>query len=128
MDPHTSHQLSDRGFTTVQFVATAALALLATVWLMDALVVRYAQGVMGMAATEGARAGSVAAAPLSACSGEARSWLADGLGGAMGDGLDVECALDGVVVSATVTGRFDAWLPGVDDWDVERTASAVREP
>lgn len=128
MDPRPGDRLSDAGLASVQFVVAAALALLATVWLADALVVRYAQGVMGVAAREGARAASVAIDPGPACRTEAAAWLADGLGGSMGDRVVVECRGRSGLVEVTVSAAFDAWMPGVPDWRVERVATAALEP
>ncbi|MEX1287403.1 MAG: hypothetical protein AB1Z57_05650 [Acidimicrobiia bacterium] len=128
MDPSPGHRLSDGGLASVQFVIAAALALLATVWLADALVVRYAQGVMGVAAREGARAASVASDPGPACREEAAAWLADGLGGSMGDRVTVACRGRAGIVEVTVSGVFDAWMPGVPDWSVRRVATAALEP
>lgn len=126
MDPRPGHRLTDRGFASVQFVVAAALALLAVVWLADALVVRYAEGVMGVAAREGARAGSIAGGP--ACRATADEWLEEGLGGAMGDAVTVVCEGSPTEVRVTVEGTFDAWMPGVPVWRVVRSAAAVREP
>jgi hypothetical protein len=126
MDPRPGDRLSDRGFASVQFVVAAALALVVVVWLADALVVRYAEGVMGVAAREAARAGSVDG--RASCLAEATAWLDDGLGGSMGDAVSVRCVASPSIVTATVEGTFDAWMPGVAAWEVSRTASAVREP
>ena len=102
--------------------------MLATVWLLDVLVVRYAEGVMEMAAREGARAGSTAETPVPACRAEAQAWLGGGLGGEMGSDVDVACSVDAGSVDVAVAGRFGAWLPGVPDWEVEVRSTAVREP
>lgn len=126
MDPRPGDGLTDRGFASVQFVVAAALALAAVVWLADALVVRYAEGVMGVAAREGARAGSLDGGL--ACREEAGAWLEDGLGGSMGEAVFVECLGTATTVEVVVSARFDAWMPGVPAWEVSRSATAVREP
>ncbi len=126
MDPRPGPRLSDRGFASIQFLVAAALSLAAVVWLTDALVVRYAEGVMGVAAREAARAGSIGGAQ--ACRTEAAAWLDGGLGGSMGDRVAVDCVDRPTSVEVTVHASFDAWMPAVPAWQVSRTASAVREP
>lgn len=127
MDPRAGDEITDdHGFASVEFLVAAALSLLLLVWLADFLVVRYAEGVMGAAAHHGARAGSVAGDPA-VCAATADGWLDDALGG-MRQRIGVACRVSGTHIEATVTGRFDAWLPGAPAWEVGRTVTAVIEP
>lgn len=126
MDQGTGDRLTDRGLASIQFVVAAALALVMVVWLTDALVVRYAEGVMGVAAREGARAGTMGG--RASCRAEAMAWLDEGLGGSMGGGVEVTCRVVGDTVEAVVVGDFDSWMPGAPAWHVERVAVAVVEP
>ena len=129
MDQGTGDRLrDDQGLASVEFVVAAALALLMAVWLADALVVRYAEGVMGTAAREAVRAASRVDEPVPACRAEAAAWLDGALGGSMGRTVQVTCSASTTEVTATIVGTFDAWLPGVPAWSVGRTATAVREP
>ncbi len=117
----------DRGFTTVEFVAAAALALLFTAGLLDVAVVQYATGSVRSALEAGTRAGARIGADDGDCEAAAGQWLDDVLGGSRGDLVELTCSRDAVTVRAEASATWDAWLPGVPDWEVHVVSARPRE-
>ena len=117
----------DAGFVTLEVVVASALALLVVVVLANLLVVQYARGVLRAAVDEGARAGSRVDAGAEVCEARARAALDDLLGGALGDGVVVRCAVDDDAVVAEADGVLPGWVPPVPDLRVAARALAVRE-
>lgn len=118
--------MSDRGFSSVQFVLASALALILFLALANLVVVQYGRGALRSALEQGARAGSVAGS-VTECEAAARDVVSQLLGGAMSDGLTVTCTVDGDVVVATGSAVFQSWTPLTGDFPVEMTSEAALE-
>lgn len=118
---------SDPGFSSIQFIAGAGLALLVFVVAVNIVVVMYARGVMHAAADEGARAGSRASAGADICEQRGNEAIDEMLGGRLGDGVHIRCADAGGHVVAAATGTFRSWLVYGWEWTFEVESRAVRE-
>lgn len=91
------------------------------------VVVQYGQGAVRSSLEEGVRAGSRVGAGEGECLAAARDSLANLLGGAMGGGIVVSCALGDGRIVATAEGSFPGWLPGIAEFVVDAEALAVKE-
>lgn len=115
------------GFVTVQYIAVVGLSLVFVVALVNVVVFQYGRGVVRAALDEGVRAGARATAGVAECESRAGDVLADLLGGAMGDGVDIGCTDQGTHLRATADVVFVGWLPAVPDWRFTAEAVSVRE-
>lgn len=119
----------ESGLTTIQYVATAGLSLVLLVLVANLLVDLYARGVVRDALDEGARAAVVPGTSVETCETRARQVLDDLLRGPVGDGIAIECTIDGAFVVARARGSLPSWLPSlVPPWSVAFDAFALREP
>lgn len=124
---------SDRGFGTIEYLAAVALSLLLLVVVANFVVVQYAQGVVRAAVDEGVRDGAryfredEPAAVEARCEHRAQEVLHNLLRGQMGRRLTLRCTATSTEVIAAIGGRFEAWLPGIPDFDAGTTAVATRE-
>ena len=116
---------SERGMATPQFVLAAGLSLLLFVAFANLIVFQYGRGVVRAALDEGVRAGAPLGAVLSDCQERVDSFIGDLLGGEMGRGVEAQCGLDGNLVVANATVRFEGWV--VPDWEFQLAATAVKE-
>lgn len=117
----------DGGTITVAHTAAAGLVLVVVVALANSLVVAYGRGVVRAALDEGVRAASRAGTGVADCHQRAQQTIDDLLGGAMGSGVQVTCAVGDTVATAAADVVWPSWLPGVPDWSFGVAAAAVRE-
>lgn len=128
MDKGTAdRQLGERGVSSIQFLLASVLGLMLFLVFANLLVVQYGRGAIQSALDQGARAGSLAGS-ASDCLATAEDVLEQLLGGAMGDGVEVECVDGGGLVVASATAIFDSWTPLVPDYAVSLESVAVAEP
>jgi len=129
VDSNTAARLSrqEAGFSTPQFVATAALALFLFVLLANMIVFQYGKGVVRGALAEGVRAGAPSGAGVIDCERAAEDMLANLLGGTMGEDVHVGCAESGTEVTASADVTFVSWVAGVPDWSFRMSARSVKE-
>ena len=117
----------DDGFLTAQFVVAVAFSLLLLVVIANVIIVQYARGVVRSAAEEAAQAGSRLTATSAECIERGNEVLESLLGGAMGDGVSISCAVGPTEVAATIEYSFHPWLPLIPDWTGSQTSFAVKE-
>ena len=79
------------------------------------------------ATDEAARAGSFANAATAACEARAASTLGDLLGGPLGDGVTVTCAVAGNDMVATADATLTSPIPGLGAWSFTLEARARNE-
>lgn len=128
MDKGTAdRQLGERGVSSIQFLLASVLGLMLFLVFANIVVVQYGRGAIQSALDQGARAGSLAGS-ASACEVTAGRVLEQLLGGAMGDGVEVECSVGGGLVVASATAVFDSWTPLVPDYAISLESAAVSEP
>ena len=116
--------------TTVQFVLATALSLVVFVAMANVVVDLYARGVVRAALDEGVRAGAPFDATAGNCAARTREVVRGLLGGQLGRGVRVSCALSaaGEAVEARADVVLGSWLPGVvPDWSFTLTGRATRE-
>jgi hypothetical protein len=118
--------VGDRGVSSIQFVLSAALALVLFLALANLVVVQYGKGAVRSALEQGARAGSTSG--VAACEATANQVIADILGGRMSDGLVLNCSLDGGAAMASASVTFESWTPLTPDFAFHLSATAVEEP
>lgn len=119
--------MSDRGFTSVQFVLAAGLSLVLFVALANLVVVQYGRGAVRSALEQGARAGAVAGT-VAACEETAWSVVDQLLGGSMSNRLEMSCVVGGGGVVASASVVFEAWVPLTPDFEVSLSTEAFLEP
>lgn len=117
----------ESGSTAPAYVFAVGVSLIFFVLLVQFVVWQYGRGVVRAALDEGARVGAPAEASLADCETRAVDVLADLLGGAMGDEVEVRCTQAGSQVVAEATVTFRAWLPPSPDWSFQVAASARKE-
>jgi hypothetical protein len=121
---------SDReaGHATVTMLLAIAISLTVFVTMVNVMLFLYARGVVRAAVDEGARAGSLADTSVGECQARAQSALDDLLGGPLGDGVAVTCALVGGEMVATGNATLTSPIPGFGAWSFTLEARAVDEP
>lgn len=112
--------------SSVQFVLASALGLVLFVALANLVVVQYGKGAVRSALEQGARAGTTAGE--AACEGTAGEVIEDLLGGAMSDGLVLECSPSGSSMVATASVAFESWTPLTPDFEFTLTSRGLTEP
>lgn len=117
----------DRGVTSVQFLLASALGLVLFLMLANVVVVQYGRGAVRSALEQGARAGSLEGDPA-VCQARAVEVLDQLLGGRMSDGLVLECAPSGNVMTASASAVFQSWIPLLPDFPVDLSSEALIEP
>lgn len=117
---------SDRGFSSLQFLIAASLALVFFVALANAVVVQYSRGAMRSALDQGVRAGSISGS-VSACELRIGETIGELLGGSIGQGVNYECRLDGSLMVAEGRVVVESWTPMAGDHEVTLTAAAALE-
>ncbi|MDX1469134.1 MAG: hypothetical protein R3258_07310 [Acidimicrobiia bacterium] len=127
MDKGTADRgLGETGISSVQFLLASALGLVLFLVFANLVVVQYGRGAIQSALDQGARAGSLAGS-TTACEETADDVVAQLLGGAMGDSVQVWCVMSGGVVVASGTAVFDSWTPLAADFAVSLESAAVVE-
>lgn len=117
----------DRGVTSVQFLLASALGLVLFLILANVVVVQYGRGAIRSALEQGARAGSLEGDPA-VCEVRAAEVLDQLLGGRMSDGLVLECAPTGSVMTASASTVFRSWMPLLPDFPIDLSSEALIEP
>jgi hypothetical protein len=113
----------ERGFATVQYVATVGLSLLLLVLFANLLVDLYARGAIRDALDEGVRAAAARGATIDECEARAAEVLTGLLHGPIGDDVRVRCETEGASVVARAEGSLPSWLPfAVPPWRVSYEA------
>lgn len=107
---------------------TVAIGMLVFVGMVNVLLFLYARGVIRAAVDEGARAGSFANTSTAECQARADDALGDLLGGPLGDGVTVQCAVIGAEMVATANATLTSPIPGIAPWSFVTEARAVNEP
>lgn len=127
MDTGISDQrLSDRGFTSLQFVVASSLALIVFTVLANVVIVQYSRGAMRSALDQGARSGSIAGTE-EACEDRVSQVLAELLGGSIGETVSFDCLVAGPVMRATGKLVVSSWTPFTADFDLSLHAEASLE-
>ncbi|CAN5851756.1 hypothetical protein BH23ACT4_BH23ACT4_06560 [soil metagenome] len=127
MDTGISHRrLSERGFTSLQFLIASSLALVVFAVLANMVVVQYSRGAMRSALDQGARAGSIAGTE-EACEDRVSQVLAELLGGSIGESASFDCLVAGPVIRATGELVVSSWTPFTADFDLQLSAEASLE-
>ncbi len=104
------------------------VALLMTLFLVNALLMLYARSVLQHAADTGARTGARTAGTEIACETWAEEAIA-GLASLYADSASVECARDALDTTATVTATLRPLFADLGpDWEVTVRATSVTEP
>lgn len=104
----------------------SALGLLLFLAVANLVVVQYGRGALRSALEQGARAGTVRGAD--ACAETAVSVVDQLLSGAMSDGLEITCAIEGGSIRADGRAEFVSWTPLAERFPVHITVNAVLEP
>lgn len=127
MDTRIADQrLSERGFTSLQFLVASSLALVLFVMLANVVVVQYSRGAMRSALDQGVRAGSIAGTE-EACEERVSQVVGDLLGGTIGETVGFDCLVAGPVMRATGELVITSWTPFTPDFDLELSAEATLE-
>lgn len=127
MDTGISDQrLSERGFTSLQFLVASSLALIVFTVLANVVVVQYSRGAMRSALDQGARAGSIAGTE-EACEDRVSQVLSELLGGSIGETASFDCLATGPVMRATGNLVVSSWTPFTADFDIQQSAEASLE-
>lgn len=124
---HPSRRAEEDGAVTIQYVWGAALSLVFLVLIVNLVAFQYGRGVVRGALDEGVRIGSRATAAAAECRVRAAQVLDQLLGGPLGDGVTVDCQVQGDVVVATADGEFRSWIALVPDHRFSMRAVAVKE-
>lgn len=129
MDPRPapSRLSDDAGFTSLQFVLAAGLAMLMVVGLVQLIAYQYTRGALVAALERGVRAGAVAGSGADECQAALADSLAEVLGGTVGETVTVGCEADAESVRARATGTLPAWFAGGPDLGIDVEALARRE-
>jgi hypothetical protein len=119
-------RLSERGFTSLQFLVASSLALVVFALLANVVVVQYSRGAMRSALDQGVRAGSIAGTE-EACEDRVSQVLGDLLGGTIGETVGFDCLVAGPVMRATGELVVGSWTPFTPDFDLRLSAEASLE-
>ena len=117
----------ESGQASVTYLLATATSMVIFVLMANLLIFLYARGVVRAAVDEGARAGAVANASGVECEARAADVLSDLLGGKLGDGIAVSCAVVGPELVATATVVLDSPYPGLGTWNFTAEARAIDE-
>lgn len=118
--------INDRGVTSVQFVLASGLALIVFVIFANLVVVQYGRGAVRSAIEQGARSGTVHG--IEACESVGNLALGNLLGGQMGDGVVIDCRVEGQEMVAVGNAVFESWTPVTPDFVVHVETRAAIEP
>ena len=118
--------MRDSGFTSVQFLVAASLALVFFAALANVVVVQYAKGALRSALDQGVRAGSMVGSP-EACEERVGQVLDDLLGGAIGSTTEYCCDQAGPLITAFGSLTVESWTPLGPDYYVELVAEGATE-
>lgn len=113
---------ADRGHVTPAFVGVVGMTMVLLALLANVLFVRYAEGVLHVAAEAGLRRG-LAVADAAECVLRAEQALDAGLGPMAAQVDTPTCTLDAVGGQVSIQARFVGWMPLVGDRDVAVRAS-----
>lgn len=117
----------EEGFASLQFVVAAGLAMLMVVGLVQLIAYQFTRGALMAALERGVRAGAVAGAGAEQCLAAVQDSLAEVLGGIVGHTVQVSCAADDDLVTATASGTVPAWFGSGVDFSIDVDALARRE-
>ena len=118
----------ERGFTTVQYVATIGLSMLLLVMFANLLVDLYARGAIRDALDEAVRTSAPKGADPGVCEERADDVMSSLLRGPLADDIRITCRTEDGVVLAHAEGTLPSWLPLVmPAWDVSLDASMRAE-
>ena len=110
---------------TTAVIASAGIALVFFVTLVDLVLVQYARGIAQLAVDEAVRVGRTDATAEGRCRAVGEEIMADLLGGPIGADLAFECDVQGSRVVAIVDGTLRAISPLMPDVGIRRTARAA---
>jgi hypothetical protein len=111
----------------MSFVIVCVLVLGLVTMVIEVLCDQYGRAVVRHAINEGVRAGSRDGAGVPECQAAAARVLNGGLGGTMGQDIQIVCTINGNEVIATATGRWSGWLPVSPAWNINNTATAAKQ-
>jgi hypothetical protein len=117
----------DNGFTSIAFVASAGLALMFLVLLVQFAVWQYARGATRAAIDEAARTAARPDGNVTACETRAREAIDGLLGGPLRHDIHITCSDNGVTVTAHAHVTLTGWLPPTPDWTFDLAANATKE-
>jgi hypothetical protein len=123
----TPRRWGDLGFSSVQFLMAAMLALIFFLALANVVVVQYAKGSMRSALDQGVRAGAISRS-VDECERRISEVFEGLLSGTIGDTVGYECRLSGGAMSASGSLVVESWTPFTGDYPVIVEASATLEP
>lgn len=119
---------SESGGAAVEVLMAMAVALLLTLFLVNALLMLYARSVLQHAADIGARNGARSGGTETSCQVAATEAIGS-LAALYADSAAVDCARETLVTSATVTARLQPVFSDLGpDWDVTVRAASSTEP
>ena len=118
--------VDDRGLTSVQFVLASGLALIVFVMFVNLVVVQYGRGALRSAIEQGARSGTTQG--VDACEAAANFAISGLLSGRMGDGVVIDCRVEGQEMVVSGNAVFEAWTPATPDSAFELEVRAAMEP
>ena len=95
--------------------------------LTNLVIYQYAEGVVRTALDDGVRAQSSAEAPAGSCEAAIQAAFDSLLSGPMGDDITFGCTEGGGQVVARATATFPKFSPLVPDFDLDMSATAVKE-
>ena len=127
MGPRTApRRLRDPGLASVEFLLASALGLILFVLLSNVVVVQYGRSAVDAAVNQAVRAGSLFGLAED-CEEKAAEVIGQLLGGAMGDGVIVDCSRSGPWIVAEGSAHFESWLPVQPGFRFRSLARAVVE-
>ncbi len=122
---------NDLGFTSLQFAVMAFFTMLVFAGVVNLVAMQYQLGAVRVAIDEAARHGAAASNTEEDCETLANSILRGDhsglLRGRLGEGIDIECGIDGTEMVATATGSSRWWIGGLPDLGFEVVGRAVVE-
>lgn len=119
---------SESGGAAVEVLMAMAVALLLTLFLVNALLMLYTRSVLQHAADIGARNGARSGGTETSCQVAATEAIGS-LAALYADSAAVDCARETIVTSATVTARLRPVFSDLGpDWDVTVRATSSTEP
>ena len=121
----------ESGFTSLQFAVMAFFTMLVFAGVVNLVAMQYQLGAVRVAIDEGARHGAAASHTEEDCEALANLILRDSesglLRGRLGEGLDIDCEIDGTEMVATAAGSSRWWIGGLPDLGFKVVGRAVAE-
>ena len=111
----------------MEVLISAAMALVVTLFLVNALLMLYARSVIQHAADVGARNGTWPRGNESVCMRSAHGIISD-LAGLYASGVQVRCVTEPLFTTAVITARLEPLFPAFGpDWSFTIRASAATD-